>query len=397
MGSLRVGFGLSEKDALASALDEAVAAAKASAGGDAQVAFITSTVDHDAQAVHAGFRERLPGVKLHGVTTSLGVLTSSGVQNGGRGAVACLLLGGDDQQFHCGHSTLEDAHAAGKAAASALKEAAGGEVPHAILFHASPGAEEAMLEGVAEVFPDVPCQGGSAADNAIAGEWWVFTDEGPAKAGVSLLGLFGQVNVGVGLVAPYKPEDKTAPITAAHDRQLEKIDGRPAAQVLGEWLGGTIDQQVEKGGNILAQTALHPVAIKKNVPGGAHYTTIHAAQVHAGSGNVDVFARVQSGDELTLMCATEDDLASALPGLIDTALAGGSVERDKVRAALLIFCAGCAGALGPRLDEALKKLSGQLPDGAPVFGLCTFGEQGFVPGLGSVHQDLSLSVMLLGD
>jgi hypothetical protein len=29
-----------------------------------------------------------------------------------------------------------------------------------------------------------------------------------------------------------------------------------------------------------------------------------------------------------------------------------------------------------------------------MLGLCTFGEQGYIPGLGNVHQDLSLSLTL---
>ena len=40
--------------------------------------------------------------------------------------------------------------------------------------------------------------------------------------------------------------------------------------------------------------------------------------------------------------------------------------------------------LGPRLGSA------------PLLGLCTFGEQGFVPGIGNLHQDLSVSLLLLG-
>ncbi len=33
-------------------------------------------------------------------------------------------------------------------------------------------------------------------------------------------------------------------------------------------------------------------------------------------------------------------------------------------------------------------------DAVPMLGLCTFGEQGHIPGLGNVHQDLSLGLTL---
>jgi len=70
---------------------------------------------------------------------------------------------------------------------------------------------------------------------------------------------------------------------------------------------------------------------------------------------------------------------------------------EKTRAALLIYCAGCAGAVGPELDQALRARLRPLLKDIPLLGLCTFGEQGHIPGLGNVHQDLSVSLLLLGE
>jgi hypothetical protein len=392
--TLSIGVGVGDDADAARAVRSAVDQARAQLGGAAPLAaYITCTVDHDAARVHAAFKEALGAVALHGVTTSLGVLTPEGVRNPGTGAVAVMLLGGDPGCAFVASSVEKDGRKAGEAAAQALVRQAGGRQPRMILFNASPGLEEDMLEGIASVCPNVPCQGGSAADYTIAGQWSVFTHAGAVPTGVSLLGLFGELRVGTALSTPYAPTGTRATATGAEGRTLKTLDGLPASQVLGRWLGDTIQPQVRAGGNILAQTALRPLAVRRTLGTGEHYVTVHPAQIHAEHGTVDVFARIAQGDEVCLMRSTPEALVNELAHLIDSALAQGGLTARDVKGAALIFCAGCAGALGPRIDEGLRSFHRLLP-GVPMLGLCTFGEQGHIPGLGNVHQDLSLSLTL---
>jgi hypothetical protein len=392
--TLTIAVGVGDAAETEQAVRSAVEQARARLGGvPAQAAYITSTVDHEAGRVHTAFREVLAGVPLHGVTTSLGILTPSGVRNEGQGAVAVMLVGGAPGVARVASSTESDGRRAGEAAAKALLGQSGGKQPTMILFNASPGLEETMLEGIASVCPGVPCQGGSAADHAIAGQWSVYTHEGPVPAGVSLLGLFGEARTGTALSTPYSPTGTRARATSAEGRRLLTLDGQPAARVLGRWLEGAIEHQVSAGGNILAQTALRPIAVRRVAGERSHYVTVHPAQVHADSGAVDVFARIEPEDEVCLMSGSPEGLVAEVAHLIDAALAQGGLTAREVKGASLIFCAGCAGALGPRIDEGLRTFSRLLPD-VPMLGLCTFGEQGYIPGLGNVHQDLSLSLTL---
>jgi hypothetical protein len=392
--TVAIGVGHGDAADAVKAVQAAVEQARAQLGGvPAQAAYITSTVDYEATIVHAAFRQALAGVPLHGVTTSLGVLTPAGVRNEGYGAVAVMLVGGAPGTAFVASSQETEGRRAGEAAARELVRKAGGKMPRMILFNASPGEEEAMLTGIASVCPDVPCQGGSAADHAIAGQWSVFTHEGPVPSGVSLLGLFGEGRVGTALSTPYRPMGERARATRTQGRTLLTLNDQPAAQVLGRWLEGAIDHQVRSGGNILAQTALRPIAVRRDVGSRPHYVTVHPAQVHADTGAVDIFARIEPEDEVCLMTGTAEGLVAEVAHLIDAALAHGNLTTRDVKGATLIFCAGCAGALGPRIDEGLRTFSRLLPD-VPVLGLCTFGEQGHIPGLGNVHQDLSLSLTL---
>ncbi|ATB42110.1 hypothetical protein CYFUS_007587 [Cystobacter fuscus] len=395
--TVTIGVGVGHDQDTKQAMRGAVERARAGLGGaPIQAAYLTATVDHEAADVHATFRELLPGVALHGVTTSLGVLTPEGVQNEGHGALAVMLFGGPPGMAFVASSQEEEGRRAGETAARALVRQAGGRQPRMILFNASPGQEEAMLTGIASVCPDVPCSGGSAADHAIAGQWSVFTHEGPVRSGVSLLGFFGELRCGTALSVPYAPTGTRARATGSEGRTLLTLDDQPAAQVLGRWMEGAIDEQLRSGGNILAQTALRPIAVRREFGQGEHYITVHPAHLHADRGTVDIFANIEPRDEVCLMTGTPEGLVNEMAHLIDMTLARAGLTAREVKGASLIFCAGCAGALGPRIDEGLRTFTRLLP-GVPMLGLCTFGEQGHVPGLGNVHQDLSLSLALFGD
>lgn len=396
MQKLWVGFATSTLAETRAAVAAAVRDAQAQLEGHSPgLVFVTATVEHDAGALFIALRQALPGVPVHGITTSLGVLSKDGIVASGAGAVGVLLFAGDDSVgFAVGHAVLgDDARAAGRVAAQRL--ASGPLPPRVILFNSSPGREEDTLRGIADVLPGVPAFGGSAADHAIAGEWSVFTNDGVQRDAVSLAALCGDVAFAGALRAPYAETAERAQVTAATDRRLQSLDGQPAGAVLNRWLDDSLALQLAEGGNILAQTALRPLALRHQVGASTHYLTIHPAQLHAADGSVDLFARIATGDQLCLMSGSVDGLIGVLGDL--HAQTRAQLAPEKTRAAILIYCAGCAGAVGPALDQGVRMCLGPLLGSVPLLGLCTFGEQGHVPGLGNVHQDLSVSLLLLGE
>ena len=93
MSQLWAGFGTSTVADTQAAIHAAVRAAKAQLGDRSPgLAVVTATVEHDGRAIFAALRESLPNVPIHGVTTSLGVLTKQGIVTGADGAVAVLLF-----------------------------------------------------------------------------------------------------------------------------------------------------------------------------------------------------------------------------------------------------------------------------------------------------------------
>ena len=74
-----------------------------------------------------------------------------------------------------------------KVAREAIKKAGKASSPDYFYMVTSPGEEEFFLMGITNVIGRVPFFGGSAADNAIAGEWKLFTDELVTANGVAVL------------------------------------------------------------------------------------------------------------------------------------------------------------------------------------------------------------------
>lgn len=401
MSQLHVGLGRSFLAEPRAAVLEAVTAAQRTLGGRTPgLAFFTATVEHSAPALWHALRQALPETPLHGITTSLGLLGKDGVLSGPDGVVGVMLLAGDGPvRFAVGYSDIsgdDDGRSSGRAAAQQIVAQGRGEKPALLLFNAAPGQEEGLLAGVAEVLPDVPAYGGSAADHAIAGEWSVFTDGGARKNAISIAALFGPIAVGGALIAPYKPAGPTAVVTRGSGRTLAELDGKPAAQVLNGWIDGRLEYQLAQGGNILAQTALRPLARRYETPLGPHYVTLHAAHVHVPGHEIDLFAGIQQGGELCLMEGSAEGLIDVVGELVQTALRESGLRKDQVRGGVLIYCAGCAGAVGPSLDEGLRRHLAPALSDVPILGMCTFGEQGFVRGLGNVHQNISVSLVLIG-
>jgi hypothetical protein len=267
MSDLRVGVGTSVSADTKAAVAEAVALARAALGGQAPaLALVGATVDHAAPALWAALREALPGVLIHGATSSLGMLSGRGIVMGPGGGVAVQLFASAKHvAFAVGAADFTDgARAAGRRAAEKISAGTGGKTPRLLLVAATPGDEEAVLAGIGEVFPGVPVFGGSAADHAIEGAWSIFTDRGTERAGVSLAAFCSEgreLALGTAFDGPYQPTDQRAAVGEVQGRKLVRLGAEPAGAVLERWVGPAIADQVRVGGNLLVQTALSPLGV----------------------------------------------------------------------------------------------------------------------------------------
>ena len=399
MKSLEIGVGVSQaKDTLAS-VQEAVSKAKLGLTVTPGLALVTTTVEHEREPFLAAVRAALPDIAVSGITTSLGILGTSGVVSSANGVVGVMLFASPDGSVQFGAasaSATDNVGEAAAAAASRIQMQQPGKTPSVLLVTPTPGAEEDVLAGIARVFPGVPAYGGSAADHAIQGEWSAFGNDGVHTNGVAIAAVFGNVKVGGAFVSPYSVTATEAVVTESDGRTIQKLDGRPAATVLGEWVGESISDQVQSGGVVLAQTALSPLAIRRKAGTRTHHIPTHPFQIVQPGGAVRVFTKPAQGDVICLLEGSVEALTGHLQNLVAEALSSGSMSKRDVTGGFLIYCAGCAAAVGAELDNALRTHLQSALGEVPLLGLCTFGEQGFVPELGNAHHNLSLSLVLFG-
>ena len=148
-----------------------------------------------------------------------------------------------------------------KVAEAALNKAGKTEAPDYFYMVAPPGEEEFYLKGITEVIGRVPFFGGSAAANAIAGEWLLYTDEMVTADGVAVAFFYGDTGFANEYTGAYEETEHAGIITKVDNyRTLAEIDGVPALKKYQEWTGAS-DEQVA-GGNLLAYSITAPLGVK---------------------------------------------------------------------------------------------------------------------------------------
>jgi hypothetical protein len=205
---IAAGSGVSSDKKVATAVAAAVSAAGVA---KPTMAFCACTVAHKAADVAKEFGKLLPGVPIHGITSSAAILQPGGATPDG---VGCLLIEAAEGSFATGFASDGSA----TAAATALKVKMA--TPKALILGATPGAEEGALLELAEIFPGVPVYGGTAADNDVSGKWSVFSESGASAKGLSLVGVGAGVKFFGSMMGPcaHPPPRRRAP--RPRDRRL---------------------------------------------------------------------------------------------------------------------------------------------------------------------------------
>lgn len=381
------GFSTTGKEDPGKAVQQAVADAKKSAPSPS-LAFVSCTVDCDVDAVCAAFKAELGTVPFHGVTSSGGLLSTAGAVPAG---IGCLLIEASsaDGLVHASSATGDAVKAA-----TELKAAVGDHSPQAILLAATPGAEEGALAEVAKVFGgEVPVFGGTAADNALSGDWKVLTAAGATANGVSLVAVGAGIKFGASMTGPYVPTDLTCTATKTEGRRVFTIDDKPAADFAFNWLGDSVAKEYAEGGLVLPQTAQKPIGYQ--LPSG-EWISMHLAAFGGAEKHVDFFTPVPEGAKLTIMSSgngPSTGYADAIERAFDKAHASLGAP---AACGMLIFCGGMAIAVGDNLNAGLTSAGVVEKAGSiPLLGMTCFGEQCFMPGSKvSVQRNLSVGFLL---
>lgn len=342
---------------------------------------VYATVDQPVDDLAVALTRRYPSAAVFGTTSFQGVLTPEGFRRG-----AFVLAA--DRIDGVRATTATRASAANRARSDA--RAAADEIvkslttkPRALVLHATPGFEERILEGIDEAFEGKapPVYGGSAADDDLTGKWRVFGNGRVEREGFVLAGFASDKPVHGSFVAGYTPGSKRGRVTAASGRRVRTIDGRPAAKVYDEWLGGALADVVASGGTVLSRTSLHPLGRAVDKIGAVpRYLLSHPHEIHA-DGSLSLFTDVAPGDELVLMVGSRGALVERTDQVATRAGRGAGA----VRGGILVYCGGCVGAIGDDATTVARRFAERIGH-APYVGAATFGEQGCFTGEQPVNR-----------
>ncbi|MFN3326346.1 MAG: FIST N-terminal domain-containing protein [Bryobacteraceae bacterium] len=290
--------------------------------------------------------------------------------------------------------------AARQALATAGKEAS--EPPRAILASLAGPKPQDALAGIEDIVgKNVPILGGSVhKETAVFGGSVL---HGPA---VAVAFLYTSLPVGWVFEAGY---DTTLPqsgvITELRGSELVAIDGRPAWQVYDEWLDGRLEKLAERGQaalwEILDVLALNPIYQRvETADGQVRFVFTHPTVFDnkVADRRIYVGTPLQVGDRIHLSHGTWELLLNRIGTLPRTAKVRGGFGVDT--RPILGFGHICAGVMSvvPKQEKPkVPHLLNYAMEGTPAAYMFTIGEQGFYPGIGNKHANLSTSFLVIGE
>lgn len=398
-----MGYGWSTKGDAVEAVREAVSMLREGMGeNEPEFVFLFCSCRYDEEAVFGEVRRELPKAKVYGGTSCLGVLTGGGFHTSENGALAIMGIHSTKLVFGVGGASLRDLppEEAAKVALRAALEDAGkpDQIPDLILITAAPGKEEGLLKGLDNLTGgEVPVIGGSSADDEIKGEWRQFAN-GVYTDGVALTVVFSDVRFGWAYETGYHVIAENGMVTRAAGRTIYEINGEPAAEVYNRWTGGVLGTKLETGGTVLGETTYWPLAkVLRGRGGEAHVLSIHPLSVNAEDHSLSVFANVENGEEITLMHGTWEILLNRAYSTPLHALEDFNLCKGEGSFALYTYCAGTMLAIPENGRYLMPQLLGNAIGEVPFIGTFTFGEQGYLKGVGNVHGNLVNSIVIFSD
>lgn len=269
------------------------------------------------------------------------------------------------------------------------------ELPALIWCMQAPGFEEQIITGIQQVVGDqVPILGGSAADDAVTGEWCQYDGQQLAGNLLVIAVLYPTVAISSYFSSGYSTEPFSGVVTEVQGRRISKIDERNALHVYNGWLQHSGAPQ-QAPGQVMSDCTFYPLGRQlaaRDIPFSllSLPTNIHP------DGSIETLSEVQPGDVVTLMSGSKEQLVRRASHVVQVAANNLRLRhQQEPGAALIVYCAGCMLAVRDEIAQVQQSLSATLP-AIPYLVAFTFGEQGcFADGFNR-HGNLMISAVLFG-
>lgn len=374
----------------------------------ASLLYLFYGVGHDDAAIYRFLKARFGDVPIIGGTSCNGAMTDAGL--GGPGTIGLLAIDDPDGDYGSATARLDgDVESAAEQALLDALDSAGcvGELPEMIWIYQAPGHEERVISGLRRVVGDrCPIIGGSSADNDVTGKWRQMGPDGPVCDSLVVGVMFSSGSIGYAFQGGYEPSGNSGVVTEigfdrttasgvatrTAGRKLLTIDGRPAAEVYNEWVDGLLGDRLDEGGNILADTTMHPVGVAAGAMDGIeNYLLIHPEKILPGGG-LSTFAEVAEGAKLFGMLGSRKHLISRAGKTVEAATTMLPAGKDELAGGVVVYCGGCMLAVGDEMPKVAETVRESFA-GTPFIGCFTYGEQGTLLGR-NAHGNLMISAIV---
>jgi len=265
------------------AVDEAVDMMLEKLKKNPDFALVFCASGYNEEKVLTEVRRLLPGTKILGGNSGYGVTTPGGYFWYPAVAQSLSILGVATPKIVWGVGSasvegISSRETAKQALLLAMKNAGKKETekPNLVINISSFGMEhEETLKGIADVLgKDVPVFGAYSADKGIKGDWRILANDKIYHDGVALAVVYTDLKIGFYKEHGFEVTEGGGTATKVDGKNLLEIDGRPAAEVYNELIGGLLTDEVEnptttsaKLTKIRVTGALNPLAKITRVAG----------------------------------------------------------------------------------------------------------------------------------
>ena len=357
----------------------------------AKVVFAYSSCAYNIPSMLDEFSAQLPDVPVIGNTSFTGVITPKGFV-GGDSFLGAMALNDPDMAVGVAAEPKTDAsqdavELGEKVARLAMKAAGKDCAPSYYYMAASPAEEEYYVKGITHVIGRVPFFGGSAADNAIAGDWKLYTSSGDFADGVAVAFFYTDKPMANVYTGAYHETGDVGVVTKViGDRTLAEIDGVPALEKYAEWRDMDIDSL--RGSALLSASVVSPLGVKDRL---GDLVAIRHPMAGNDDDTIGLGNKVAKNTAVIRMEATVDELIDSTGKTLGEL--GEKVEDPG--AYLLVHCGGRRAGIGDRIGEVADQLK-SAANGVPFLCEFTFGEYGQVDDGANTCGGLMLSFTALG-
>lgn len=371
-------------------------------------AFVYCASGYEEEKVSAEVRRLLPGTKIIGGNSGYGVMTPGGYFWYPVVSQSMAVLGVAAPNIVWGVGSVSaNAVSSREAARQALLEAiknAGKEKterPSLVINVPSFNMEhDNILKGIADEFgPEVPVFGAYSVDRGIGGDWRVFANDKVFHSGVAVAVVYTDLKIGYFREHGFEITEEGGTVTKAEGKKLIEIDGRPAAEVYNELIGGLLEEEVknpEKANVSKARltSVLNPLAKVLNIPGREPFYVPALLVKILPDRSMELDTVMAKGDKLKVLRGDWEILLNRLRTVPQKAIDKFKIEKDKIIFALDSYCCATHYVIPeterPKSPQILKESIG----GAPFIVICACGIQIPEPGIGNIYTSLGNGILM---